>query len=56
MHFLAWTWLAIGVLYIFFAPLSIGKPREAYSYGEYVLRLIGLAGDVLLCGRVLGWW
>ena len=52
----AYFWVAIAILITFWAPFSIGEPREDYAASNYVITVAQLITVVLLAGRIIGWW
>jgi fumarate reductase subunit D len=52
----AWTIGILLVLGVIVLPFQIGKHRDPYSAGHYVVHLIRAAIIIPVVGRVLGWW
>ena len=52
----AWTLVALQSFYVLTAPFMIGRARDPRSAGDYVLGLLGAAVELVVIGRVLGWW
>jgi len=56
MNYLAWGLIITGAFAVLARPFSIGKPRDPITAEHCAASVIGYALDVILMGRILGWW
>ena len=52
------AWLAVGIslVFIFIGPYLIDTERDKFTAKSYVIGLFAVAIDIVLVGRVFGWW